>query len=128
MSKVKKKKKEFKMKKELVIAVVFILVLILGVVFLLSKKGDTSEEGKENTPKTEEKGEVFTEKDLEESYGMSSSRAIEIVKELYNSDNFEFVATVNNNAKYLVTVTNSITGAKTVYEVDPVTESFYEIK
>lgn len=121
-----KKKAKVSIKKEYIIAIVLIIAVIICLVFLFSKKSEDS--NKDNEPKTEEKGKVFTEKDIEDAYGMSSSDAIEIVKKLYNSDNFKFDASVSGDAKYIVTVTNTITNYVYKFEVDPINESFYEIK
>ena len=118
----------FKDKKvELIIGIVVVVVIIFLGLFLIFKKSDDSKNnGKDNG--TEEQGITFTEKNIVDAYGMSSEDAIKLVKDMFHSDNFTFSANVTEDAKYIVTVKNTISNTEYKYEVDPVTESFYELK
>ncbi len=109
----------------IIIAVVAIL-MVVGGLLLLGKNKDSKNETEDNKNKGEEKIN-FTEEDIIASYGMNKNDAINLVKELFNSDNFEFDALVNERAKYTVNVTNTISGVIYQYEVDPITKSFYEL-
>ncbi len=118
----------FKDKKvELIIGIVVVVVIVFLGLFLIFKKSDDSKNNEKNNP-TEDKGETFTEKNIVDAYGMTSEDAIKLVKSLFNSDNFVFSTSVSDDAKYIVTVKNTISNTEYKYEVDPVTESFYEIK
>lgn len=121
MKKVEKKKNY----NFIIIGVIVVIVIIVCLFFLLGGKGKNNDESKKDE---EDKQIVLTEKDIVDAYGMTANDAIEVVKAIYNSDNFEFSAKVNENSKYTVTVKNTITDAIYKYEVDPITESFYEIK
>jgi hypothetical protein len=58
---------------------------------------------------------------------MSKQDAINLVKSIFNSDTFEFEAEINKEAKYVVTVKNTITDGTYKYLVDPVSKSFSEM-
>lgn len=123
--------KLLKKKKELIIGVVLLLAVILCIVFLVTNGKDKKEKNNDNniedTSKTPQ-DVVFTEEDLKSAYGVSKEDAINLVKPLFNSDNFEYTAVVTNKAKYLVTVKNTISKKEYKFEVDPVTKSYYEIE
>ena len=89
-----------------------------------SKSSEKNNE--EEQPKTIDKIGA-SEQALIDAYGMSKNDAIEIVKEIYNSDNFEFSADINKDSKYVVTVKNTITNKSDKYIVDPTSsdKSFY---
>lgn len=121
--------KLLKNKKELIIGVVLLLAVILCIVFIVTNNKD----GKENDNSVGDANRapqdvVFTEEDLKKAYGMNKEDAINLVKPLFNSDNFEYTAVVTKEAKYLVTVKNTISKTEYKFEVDPVTKSYYEIE
>jgi len=111
----------------IVIAIVVIAVLINS----FGKKEKTKEDNNEDNKV--EKNEVIkkgsSEEDIKLSYGMSKEDAINIVKEIYNGDVFEFVCDINSDSKYIVTVKNTLSNSVTKYLVDPESKdnSFYEI-
>ena len=118
-----------KKKKELAIGLIFLVVIILCIVFLVSN-GDSKEKKNEvNNGGNDvvDPGHKIEEKDIVDSYGMSKEDAIKLVKKLFNSDNFEFSAEVNNDAKYIVTVKNTISDVTYKYVVDPISKSYYEM-
>lgn len=108
----------------IIIVVVIVLVVFLGT-FLIFKKGDDAKV--EEKKPHEDKGTPIVENDIVEAYGMKADDAVELVKSIYNSDNFSYSAAVSKDAKYIVTVTNTITNVVYKYEVDPISKSFYEI-
>lgn len=123
--------KLLKKKKELIIGGVLLLAVILCIVFLVTNGKDKKEKSKDNNIEDTNKAPqdvVFTEEDLKSAYGVSKEDAINLVKPLFNSDNFEYTAVVTNKAKYLVTVKNTISKKEYKFEVDPVTKSYYEIE
>ena len=121
-----------KRKKELAIGLVFLVVIILLVVFLLVNNGSKKENDKkkDDNPQNDvvDKGHKVEEKDIVESYGVSKEDAIKMVKTLFNSDTFEFSATITSDGKYEVTVTNTLSNTTYKYLVDPVSKSYYEVK
>jgi len=137
----KKGKFDFKKhKKEIIIIGVALLVAIVTIVFV---KLSTQEEeyypidkievpdDEEDTEKPKDEPTVqpgtTSEETMIDVYGMSKEDAIKLVKTAFNSDNFEFTAVINKEAKYVVTAKNTITNTKYTYEVDPLTKEFYEI-
>lgn len=108
-----------------------LVIVIIG--FLLvkgcsnDKNNDKNNENNGNEDVITKKG--ATEEDIIAAYGMSKQDAINLVKALYNSDNFEFTADINEDSKYIVSVKNIITNNVDKYFVDPTSsgESFYII-
>ena len=114
----------------IIIAVVAVIVLVGG--FLLIKgcsnnKANNEENNKENAEN--DKKEAASEESIIKAYGMSKEDAINIVKDIYNGDNYEFSADINEDSKYIVIVKNIITESTNKYLVDPTStsKSFYEI-
>ena len=124
----KKGKKKSNNNKVIIIAAVVVIVIIC-IIFLLMNGGNKKENNdkKDNTV-VEDKGHKIEEKDIVDAYGMSKEDAINLVKKLFNSDNFEFSAEVNEDAKYVVTAKNTISDTSYKYLVDPINQSFYEIR
>lgn len=116
-----------KHKKELIIGIVFVLVIIVCLIFFFAN----NKNGKGSSSNTENNvigGDVtFTEQDLIDTYGVSGENAINIVKEYYNSDNFEYSFSVTDDAMYIVTVKNSINGNTYKFKLNPSTKSYYSI-
>lgn len=123
--------KLLKKKKELIIGVVLLIAVILCIVFLVTNGKDKKEKNIDNNIEDTNKAPedvAFSEEDLKSAYGVNKEDAINLVKPLFNSDNFEYTAVVTNKAKYLVTVKNTISKQEYQFEVDPVTKSYYEIE
>ena len=116
--------------KILFMAIIGVLVLII--ICVVAFKGCSKEDSKNSNNSNEEekiKKIGASEEDIISAYGMSKQDAINIVKEIYNSDNFEFSADINEDSKYVVSVENTITKKVDKYVVDPTVEgkSFYMI-
>lgn len=123
--------KLLKKKKELIIGVVLLIAVILCIVFLVTNGKDKKEKNIDNNIEDTNKAPedvAFSEEDLKSAYGVNKEDAINLVKPLFNSDNFEYTAVVTNKAKYLVTVKNTISKQEYQFEVDPITKSYYEIE
>ncbi len=123
--------KILKKKKELIIGVVLLLAVILCIVFLVTNNKDKEGKNNDNNINDTDRAPqdvVFTEEDLKSAYGVNKEDAINLVKPLFNSDNFEYTAVVTKEAKYLVTVKNTISKVEYQFEVDPVTKTYYEIE
>jgi ABC-type Na+ efflux pump permease subunit len=129
MKKEGKKSKSYT--KEIIIGVVLLLVIILCVIFLISNNGGSKKNNENKTNDVDkalkDQEHKLVEKDIVDAYGMSSDDAIERVKTIFNSDNFEFKADINEDAKYVVTVKNTISSTTYKYLVDPVSGSFTEM-
>ena len=116
--------------KILFMAIIGVLVLII--ICVAAFKGCSKNDSKNSNNSNEEekiKKIGASEEDIISAYGMSKQDAINIVKEIYNSDNFEFSADINEDSKYVVSVENTITKKVDKYVVDPTVEgkSFYMI-
>lgn len=112
-----------------IIIAVGIVILIVGG-FLLIKGCSSKKDNNENNENTEEiKKEAATEESIINAYGMSKEDAINLVKEIYNGDNYEFSADINEDSKYIVTVKNTLTETNSKFLVDPTStsKSYYEI-
>ena len=112
----------------IIIAVVVLVLLIGG--FLLINGCSKSDKESNNTNNDEVVEKIGAkEADIIKAYGMSKNDAIEVVKAIYNTDNFEFSADINEDSKYIVSVTNTITNSIDKYLVDPTSseKSFYLI-
>lgn len=104
----------------LIIAVfIALLLIIIGVILL-----NTTKEEKKKEP-SKEVVEQNKEDKLVDATGMTKEDAIEIVKENFESDNYEFSATVTNDGLYKVVVTNTVDESKIVYFVDPTDGRYY---
>ena len=130
-----KKKEETKEKSSIdnykILFMAIIGVLVLIIICVAAFKGCSKENSKNSNNSNEEKIKKIgaSEEDIISAYGMSKQDAINIVKEIYNSDNFEFSADINEDSKYVVSVENTITKKVDKYVVDPTVEgkSFYMI-
>lgn len=60
-----------------------------------------------------------TDKSVEDTFGTTKEEAIDVVKEMYNGDSYEFDAEIRADNWYVVTVTHVVDKTVTVYEVDP---------
>lgn len=68
-----------------------------------------------------------TEEDLIHQFGFSKEDAINLIKEVYNSDNYEFEAVITSDNKYEVTARDPEVNTASVFIVDPGT-GIYSIK
>ena len=103
----------------LVIAVLIATVLIItGVVLITINKS-------EDTPNTPQEEQESVEESLNNATGFSKEDAINIVKENFQSDNYEFTATATNDGLYKVVVKNIVTESEIIYYVDPTNGNAY---
>ena len=132
-----------KHKKEIAIGAILLVAVIVCIVFLLLNNGDDSNNENGNTnlvnninrsnengntvDNTEVENVVITEEEIVNTYGLTKEDAINLVKQNINSDNFEYSVEINNKARYVVTVKNTLTNTEYKYEVDPMTKEYYEI-
>ena len=117
-----------KHKKEIAIGAILLVAVIVCIVFLLLNNGDNSNNENGNTvDNTEVENVVITEEEIVNTYGLTKEDAINLVKQNINSDNFEYSVEINNKARYVVTVKNTLTNTEYKYEVDPMTKEYYEI-
>lgn len=112
--------------------IIAVIAVVLVVVILLVAKGCSKDSDKKDDNNSNEeviKKEGAEEGDLVEAYGMSREDAINIVKSIYNGDNYEFSAEINEDSKYIVSVKNTITETTDKFLVDPqsTSKSFYSI-
>ena len=98
------------------IAVCIALVLIVAGVILLLVNDDKNDLSKEQ----EQKEETLTE-----VTGMSGDDAIEIVKQHFNGNNYEFVVEITSDSLYKVTAVSKFDNSTITYFVDPVTGKAY---
>lgn len=101
----------------IMIAIIIVLVIVIGSLLLIKGCSNNKDNKEPENNEVEQKG--AKEDDLINAYGMSKEDAINIVKDFYNSDNYEFACEINSDSKYIVTVTNTITEEDTKYLVDP---------
>ena len=120
----KGKKKQEINKNYIIIAVAIVVWLVIGFILI---KGGGKKDNNQNNEEVEKIG--AKEDDIIQAYGMSKEDAINVVKRIYNSDNYEFSADINNESKYIVTVKNIITEKTSKYVVDPTSNNgtFYEL-
>lgn len=116
-----------KYKKEIAIGAVLLIAVIVCIVFLFVNNGDNDNENENSNTGNEIENVVITEEEIVGAYGVTKEDAIALVKQSINSDNFEFTVTISSEAKYIVTVKNTLTDAIYKYEVDPMTKQYYEI-
>ena len=117
-------------KRNLVIgACSLIAVVVLVAVIILVNNNKKVEDVKKDKPDEEEKVKIktYTEQELIDAYGMSIKDAEELVMEYYHSDNFE-CSTEIVEAHYKVTVTETLSGDKYVYDVNPATHEYIRDK
>ena len=94
---------------------VIALISIIGGLILLNGNGD-KDKAKKDTRTTEEI--------IKENYEFREEDAINLIKNIFNSDNYKFEAKVSDNGLYKVTVTNTVTSSKYIYYVDPATKAY----
>ncbi len=109
-------------------AVLLVILVVCLIVFI--PKGNNTDKDKDkdkgkNNNQIEEK--ILTEAEMIEAYGFSRKDAEEKVATYFHSDNFEYSTKITKENKYLVTVTDVISGEKFKYEVNPVTHQALEI-
>ncbi|MBQ7136753.1 MAG: hypothetical protein IJO43_02095 [Bacilli bacterium] len=104
----------------LTVAVIIALGLILAGVVLLFINDDNQKKNPDVPVKEETR-----EEQMVEATGMTKEQAIEIVKENFGSDNYEFTAEATNDGFYKVTAKNTVEDTETVYYVDPTNGSYY---
>lgn len=115
-----------KHKKELIIGGVLVVAAIVCIVFLFNN----SKEEDNNTNGNNEENIVYekvTEDQIVDVYGVSKEDAIALVKQNFNSDNFEYSVEISSEARYIVTVKNVIDEKEYKFEVNPMTKECYEI-
>ena len=108
-------------KKRLIViigTVILVILIVISLFFLLSKK-----DNKKDKNVKQDKKERITEQ-IKHNYDFSKEDAISIVKKIFHSDNYTFEAEVNTDNLYVVTVTNTLTGKKYIYYVDPATKTY----
>jgi len=114
-----------KNKNKIIIAGVVLSVVIIIIICLVVLGGKKEEKEQQKT--TDEKI-VATEETVEEEYGFSKEDAINSVKSLYNSDAYEFTATIREDNMYVVTVKNTETDTTHTYIVDPNDGSYQSVE
>ncbi len=111
---------KLKKNKKIVIGAILIVIAAILLVLLL-----TNVFKKDNNKSNHEERKVESdEKSIEEDYHFTKDDAINIIKKIYNSDNYEFDALADVDNTYIVTVTNTDTNESTKYKVDPSDGSF----
>lgn len=105
----------------LIVAIIIAIILIVaGVIIINLNKSDSG-----NTPPTSEEQEKTREEQLTEATDMTGEQAIEIVKENFGSDNYEFKYEVTEDSFYKVIVTNIVDDSEIIYYVDPTNGKAY---
>jgi uncharacterized membrane protein YhiD involved in acid resistance len=132
MSEAKKEKKE--LNKGLVFGIAGALVVVIAIVLVIVLANGNNKVVKEKDVKKTggEEEEVvdikdYTEEELIAAYDFSKKDAETLVSEYYHSDNFEFSTTIKG-AKYMVTVTDTLSNTKEVYEVNPASHEYTKVK
>lgn len=125
MSEVKSEKKEPKLSKQLIIGAIIAAILVVVIIVVIIVSGNKKPTGGDDTKKPVEdvKIKTYTEQELIEAYNFSSKDAEELVMSIYHSDNFECSTTIEE-AHYVVTVTDVLSGDKTVYTVNPASHEY----
>ncbi len=101
---------------------VIIILLVVGIIILLNVDKKPDDEKKPGNDKV-----ISDEETIEEEYGFSKEDAIEVIKKIYLSDNYEFSAEAREDNMWIVTVKNIETGSETKYVVDPNNGTHQEI-
>jgi len=122
------KKQKFsitKKRKQIIFCIVIALLIIIAgiIIALLSNDGKNNDKKEEN-----EKTVVSNEETVENEYNFSKEDAINSVKSIFNSDNYEFSATTREDNMYIVTVKNTENKNEYIYIVDPNDGSFTMIE
>ena len=97
-------------KKVLIIVIVAFVLIIAGAILVFSNDGGTSTNGT-NTPSTDNKA-------------LTKEEATNIIKEIFNGDNYKFNCEKIEGGNYKVTVTNTLNGKNYYYFVDATTKTY----
>ena len=129
-------KKKIDSQTTIYVSIGIVLLIIIGFVILkfvnpdiitLGGKKDNEVGGKEDPiiqqPVIPE-GPQPSEETVVEEFGMEMQEAIDIVKEIFNSDNYKFEAKVSAESEYIVTVTDEVTKEKMVFIVNPANKTY----
>ena len=117
------KSTNLKNKKNLLIIGAAVVIIIIGILVAVLGNDKDPEGGKPS----KETQINSTEETVEDEYGFSKEDAINVIKGIFNSDSYQYEATVREDNMYIVTVTNPDSDTKYAYVVDPNDGSFYEI-
>ena len=113
------------------IASALVIVVAVAVIVIINSNDNKLQKdqgvNKSNPDGTEVKAKTYTEEDLIQAYGMSIKQAEQLVMEFYHSDNFE-CSTKINGMHYEVTVTDILSGEKSVFDVNPASNEYTKIK
>lgn len=96
----------------IVLGAVALVSIVLGLILLNSKKEDQNKDNR------------TIEEMIKDNYEFREEDAINLIKKIFNSDNYKFEAKINNEGLYQVTVTNTVTNSKFIYYVDPATKTY----
>ena len=122
----KSEKKETKLSKQLIVGAVIAAILFIVIIVVIILSGNKKPAGKDKDqkkPVEEVEIKTYTEQELVEAYNFSIKDAEELVMSIYHSDNFECSTTIEE-AHYVVTVTDVLSGDKTVYTVNPASHEY----
>ena len=123
MYKKNKKSETIKTNKNIFIVIIVLAVVLIASAVILMVVNNKKDEVKNEKPEEEEK--IYaTEDSVEEEYHFSKEDAINSVKGIFVSDNYEFDATIREDNMYIVTVTNTENDSKYQYIVNPNDGSF----
>ncbi len=124
MAEAKKTNKKINLKNKKILLIVGVAVVIIIIGILVAVLGnDKEKEGGKPSKETEINA---TEQTVEDEYGFSKEDAINVIKGVFNSDSYQYEATIREDNMYIVTVTNPDSDSKYTYIVDPNDGSFYE--
>ena len=124
MAEAKKTNKKINLKNKKVLLIVGVAVVIIIIGILVAVLGNDKE--KEGGKPSKEADINATEQTVEDEYGFSKEDAINVIKGVFNSDSYQYEATIREDNMYIVTVTNPDSDSKYTYIVDPNDGSFYE--
>ena len=94
-----------------VLSFIGVVIIIFGLFLLKTEKKE----------KTRDKN---IEQIIKDNYEFCEEDAINKIKKIFHSDNYEFSAKVNSDGLYEVTVNNTVTNSKYIYYVDPATKTY----
>ena len=118
-------KKGIKVKDKKILLIIGIAAAAIIIGILVAVLGN-DEDPKGGKPSKENEIKS-TEQTVEDEYGFTKEDAINVIKGIFNSDSYQYDATVREDNMYIVTVTNPDSDTKYAYVVDPNDGSFYEI-
>ena len=116
-----------------IIGVVAVALIALAITLILSNSKPKEEPKKKEEPKQQEKkketnevdvngGEEISEDEIVAIYGLSKSEAEEIVRKIFNEEEFEFSTKITSNGFYRVTVKDTVNNDVLTFRVDPATK------